>query len=167
MKKISEALDGFFETYGIVDDKNYFGFVGSWNKLIGQDLACHSRPGDIRGTVLIISVDHPGWMTRMRFEEKKLLKKIRQAFPQLGITTLGYHLVDKLPKAAPLRKEEAVTSEFSDSLGVSGEQDVDKSKIFFEDHSVTPTPNNVSPEDFLESLKNLKKAMAAKSRGED
>ena len=166
MKKVGDALEGFFETYGIADEKNYFGFVGSWNKLIGNELACHSRPSDIRGTVLIISVDHPGWMTRIRFEEKKLLKKIRQAFPQLGITALGYNLVDKLPKPAALTKQVPVSDVNSDLGGISSEQAVDKVKNFSENPPLPTNVNKVSPEDFFQSLKNLKRAMAEKNRNE-
>lgn len=164
MKKIGDALDGFFETYGILDEKNYLGFVGSWNKIIGQDLACHSRPTDIRGTVLIIAIDHPGWMTRIRFEERKILRKIKHSFPQLGISALGFNLVEKLPKPTAIVKEVQESGQHEENLLKGSEEAVDKLKIFSEKSPDTLNVETVSPAEFLQALKNLKNAMADKSR---
>lgn len=106
MKKAGELVQGFFETYGIRDDKNYAGFMAAWTDIIGERLATHSRPSDIKGQVLIVAVDHPGWMTHIRMAEREVIRKIQKRFPQLGIITVAFQLVDKLP--TPSRSRQAI-----------------------------------------------------------
>jgi len=100
MKRVGDDLPGFLEVIGIRDEKNYGGFVSAWKELIGEELSWHSRPVDIKGTLLLVAVDHPGWMTRIRFAENSLLTRLHQRFPQLGITSLAFSLVKELPSRA-------------------------------------------------------------------
>ncbi len=106
MKKASDLVEVFFETYGIRDEKNYAGFMAAWTDIIGPDIASHSRPHDIRAQVLLVAVDHPGWMTRIRFSEQTIIKNIQKRFPQLGIINIAFQLVDKLPP--PLRSKTVI-----------------------------------------------------------
>jgi hypothetical protein len=153
MKKAGDLLPGYFETYGIKDEKNYSGFVIAWNELIGNDLASHCRPLDIRGTVLIVAVDHPGWMTRIQFDERKILKKVQKRFPQIEVTSLAFSLVKELPKPVktfvtkPVEKPENTSADLEENLGnakKSGESKDDPAILF-------------------SALEKLKKAMDKKS----
>ena len=166
MRKIGDELAGFFESFGIKDEKNYLGFIGAWRTLIGQDLSYHSRPTDIRGSVLFIAVDHPGWMTRIRFEEQKMLKKIRQSFPQLGITALGFLLVEKLPKSAHIitnTDENANEKPFLDISGdLAAQNNGDSAEMLVGKESASENTNN----EFQQAMQNLKSAMARKSRND-
>ena len=163
MKKIGDELEGFFESFGIKDEKNYLGFIGAWNSLIGQDLSGHCRPTDIRGTVLLVAVDHPGWMTRIRFEEKKMLKKIRQTFPQLGINALGFILVEKLPKPAHISLSEIEKAIEPNFLGISSGQVVDTNLDPRELLAIQEPATENNDNDFHQALKKLKAAMSRKS----
>jgi hypothetical protein len=104
MKKAGDLVQGFFETYGLTDDKNYLGFMAAWKDIIGDKLAVHSRPSDIRSGTLIVAVDHPGWMTHIRMAERDTLRRIKKRFPQLEISNLAFQLVDRLPPPSQSRQ---------------------------------------------------------------
>jgi hypothetical protein len=104
MKKAGDLVQGFFDTIGIRDDKNYAGFMAAWTDIIGEKLATHSRPSDIKGQVLIVAVDHPGWMTHIRMAEGETVRRIQMRFPQLNVVSLAFLLVDALPPPGGVRK---------------------------------------------------------------
>lgn len=55
-----------------------------WPLIAGPMISKHTRPVHIRGKILSIYVDHPGWLTEVRRVSKKhLLKKI-ESVPELG-----------------------------------------------------------------------------------
>lgn len=145
MKKIGDGLDDFFAGLGISDDNNYLGFVGAWRRIAGEGLGSHSKPWDLRGSVLLVCVDHPGWMTRMRFEEERIISQIRSDFPQLGISALAFKLVEKLPKSHIVAKPEQAVE---NPVAASG-QIVDKNEKNF---SPAPQPNELTAA--LERLRN-------------
>lgn len=48
-----------------------------WKLIAGTQIAEHSAPEKLRGGVLTVYVDHPGWLTEIRrLPKKNLLKKI-------------------------------------------------------------------------------------------
>jgi hypothetical protein len=104
MKKAGDLVQGFFDTFGIRDDKNYAGFMAAWTDIIGERLATHSRPSDIKGQVLIVAVDHPGWMTHIRMAERETVRRIQKRFPQLNVVSLAFQLVDSLPQPTRVRQ---------------------------------------------------------------
>jgi hypothetical protein len=134
MKKAGDLVEGFFETFGIRDDKNYAGFIAAWTDIIGERLATHSRPSDIKGQVLIVAVDHPGWMTHIRMAEREVIKKIQKRFPQLAIISVAFQLVDKLPP--PSRGKKAIDQAERDG-GASEKPSADQ-------------PDNIDPSDAKE-----------------
>jgi hypothetical protein len=143
MKKAGDLVQGFFDTYGIRDDKNYAGFMAAWTDIIGEKLATHSRPSDIKGQVLIVSVDHPGWMTHIRMAERETVRRIQMRFPQLHVVSLAFLLVDALPPPGGVRKAmaeaqktvPAVPGQDTENVpendnGESGKPDMDKTVLF-------------------------------------
>jgi len=48
-----------------------------WSVIVGEQIAQHTRPAHLKGTLLYIYADHPGWLTEIRrLPTKHLLKKI-------------------------------------------------------------------------------------------
>lgn len=123
MKRAGDVLKNFFEGLGISDDKNYAGFFHAWREIVGQDLFAHCRAADIKGEILVVAVDHPGWMSRTQFKERDILRAIKKQFPQLGISSIAYTLVDRLPPIKAVfrpdatnqhRNQEAINTEINE-----------------------------------------------------
>ena len=167
MKKASDLVQGFFETYGIQDDKNYAGFMAAWKDIIGERLASHSRPSDVKAGTLIVAVDHPGWMTHIRMAERETIKKIQKRFPLLGVANLAFQLVDHLPP--PSRGKTAIDqAEFSraqapisDFLNASANENDEINAEKASDIIGPPTDKS----NFLSAMAKLRSAMEKKSSG--
>jgi len=64
-----------------------------WATVVGDAIACHSRPGYIKENTLYVLIDHPGWLTELkRLNQNFLLKKIQQARPGAGISRITLRL---------------------------------------------------------------------------
>lgn len=90
MQKASDLVQSFYKHFDIRDDKGYSGFFKAWRELVGENLAGHCQPADIRKGMLIVRVDHPGWMQEMKLVEKQVLKTIQKQFPSLEIRRLAF-----------------------------------------------------------------------------
>lgn len=49
-----------------------------WEEIVGPDVASHVQPVVVRGSVLHLEADHPGWATQMRFLEADLLRRLTE-----------------------------------------------------------------------------------------
>ena len=50
---------------------------GHWSEIVGE-LAGHTRPVSVRGGVLVVAVDEPGWATELRFRQGELIDRLDQ-----------------------------------------------------------------------------------------
>lgn len=92
MKKAHEILNFFLENSQIQTGETYHSFFRSWVKIAGLDAAAHSRVKDIRGSIVFIEVDHPGWIQIIQMKKQSILKKIQKSYPELGIRELRLQL---------------------------------------------------------------------------
>jgi len=75
-KKIKNIIAGILKTEP-VDDVLPQALSERWNLITGEQLAQHCAPVSLRNKVLLIHVDHPGWLTEIRrLPKEHLLKKI-------------------------------------------------------------------------------------------
>jgi len=95
MKKAQDILNSLIKNYSPTEGETYHSFFRSWAKVAGQDAAAHSKVEDIKGSVVVIQVDHPGWIQMIQMKKKPILKKIQNLYPELGITDLRFHLYRK------------------------------------------------------------------------
>lgn len=61
----------------------------------GQKMLDHSRIIDIENEIMIIEIDHPGWMQLFETYRSYILKGIQLRIPELNIKTLSYKLRKK------------------------------------------------------------------------
>ncbi len=62
-----------------------------WAAAIGHDLARRSRPGEIQGGVLDVTVDNSPWLCEMTLRSDDLLGAVRSRFGA-GVTSLKFSL---------------------------------------------------------------------------
>ena len=92
MKKAQDILKSLLDNYSVQEGETYHSFFRSWTRIAGQDAASHSKVKDIRAGVVIVEVDHPGWIQMIQMKKNPILKKIQQLYPELGIKDLRLHL---------------------------------------------------------------------------
>ncbi len=92
MKKAHDILKSLLDNYSPLKGDTYHTFFRSWAQIAGTDVAAHSKIEDIRGGVVYVSVDHPGWIQMIQMKKNSLVKTIQQRYPELEITDLRLHL---------------------------------------------------------------------------
>jgi len=64
----------------------------AWPDLVGEETAEHLKIKDIKGKVLVLVADHPGWIQVAQMKKKEFLEKIKERFPDKNITTIKISL---------------------------------------------------------------------------
>jgi len=61
----------------------------------GQNLADHSKVVDLKNGILLIEVDHPGWIELLQLHKKYIMIGLKKNLPDLHIKTLAFRLKGK------------------------------------------------------------------------
>ncbi|MBB2944801.1 putative nucleic acid-binding Zn ribbon protein [Actinoplanes lutulentus] len=64
---------------------------GSWSKVVGPDIAAHSRPVKLEGGVLTVEAESTAWATQLRMLAATLLRKIAGEVGHNVVTKLNIH----------------------------------------------------------------------------
>jgi predicted nucleic acid-binding Zn ribbon protein len=67
----------------------------AWPKLVGEQIAKHSKPGFIKDYQLYVFVDDPGWLTELSRIKRPLLMKLQSNYRELRIRQLRFSLNHK------------------------------------------------------------------------
>ena len=84
-KGVREILKAYFNDTQIERADQYHSFFTSWKQLAGINIAAHTHPRDIRGRVLIVEADHPGWVQLLHMQKRSILRKISRQYPELEV----------------------------------------------------------------------------------
>lgn len=72
-----------------------------WAAVVGEDIAAHVIPLEVKGDVLVVGVDHPAWMQRTQMQAARIVRLTQKAYPDLGVRRLRVlHGVDDNAPAA-------------------------------------------------------------------
>jgi hypothetical protein len=88
LKQAKDLLMAFLDETNMEKAKLYSSFFKAWPEVVGRDAADHSAVRDCKDGVVVIDVDHPGWMQTIYMRKKTILTRLKARFPQLGIVTL-------------------------------------------------------------------------------
>jgi predicted nucleic acid-binding Zn ribbon protein len=61
-----------------------------WEEIVGPAVAGHARPLSLRGHVLVIGTDQPGWATQLRFLAPDLLGRLAAAVGDGAVERLEF-----------------------------------------------------------------------------
>ncbi len=90
MRKVDDLLQIFLDRIGRSDGAPYVGLFRGWRQIVGDQIADHAEPVDIRGSALIVEADHPGWVQMVMMSQSRILEQLKQHYPELAIT--GLHI---------------------------------------------------------------------------
>jgi hypothetical protein len=95
LRKADDLIDKFLNSIGNTEGSTYVGLFRSWKEIIGQDrpVADHSRPVDVHGHTLVIEADHPGWIQMVMMKSERIIRELKQRFPELGISAISVRTV--------------------------------------------------------------------------
>ena len=91
-KSVSQLLSAFFDEKTLQRGEQYVQFSRSWRSIVGDRLADHSRPSDIRHGVLLIETDHSGWIQLLQLKQERILGEIMKRYPELAIHGLAFRI---------------------------------------------------------------------------
>lgn len=91
-KSVSQLLSAFFDEKTLQRGEQYAQFSRSWRSIVGDRLADHSKPSDIRHGVLVIETDHSGWIQLLQLKQERILAEITKRYPELDIHGLAFRI---------------------------------------------------------------------------
>ena len=64
-----------------------------WPDIVGKDIARHAQPVSLRNKLLIVAVDHPGWLQELsRYHKTLLLQKVRARIGQSAVRDIVFRI---------------------------------------------------------------------------
>ena len=84
-------LERLVKTRGWEKPKAEATVFGTWEKVVGPDIAAHSRPVRLEGGVLTVEAESTAWATQLRMLAATLLRKIAGEVGHNVVTRLNIH----------------------------------------------------------------------------
>ncbi|MFO7781709.1 MAG: DUF721 domain-containing protein [Spirochaetia bacterium] len=101
MERAGDLLEAFLRLHNITGGEEYVAFFKSWHRIVGTDIAAHTRVTDIRNGALKVEVDHPGWMQMLQMRKDEIVRKVAAKYPQLGVRNIHMRLVGSFSGPGP------------------------------------------------------------------
>ncbi len=155
MKKAGDLLQNFLDEKIMKKAKEYSQFFSSWAAVAGEQCAAHSRISDLKGTLLIIEADHPGWVQILQTRQAELLNAIQRRNPDITITGISF----KLSKEPNQVQNES--SQKSNNMIVS---EGEYPEILQEQPETANLYDKIHDEDFKQSLKRLEESIKTRRK---
>ncbi len=156
MKKAGDLLQNFLDENIMKKAKEYSGLFSSWKAIAGDQCAAHSRISDLKGTVLIVEADHPGWIQILQTRQANLLKSIQRKYSDLTITGISFRLTKE-----PDQSEDEIVQKSKEEAETVFLVEEEYSQ---EQVKTVNLYDNIHDEDFKESLKRLEESIKTKSK---
>ncbi|HEY9593666.1 MAG TPA: DUF721 domain-containing protein [Spirochaetia bacterium] len=86
MKKVGDLLHDYLRQKGWLGGNPYEPLFAAWAEIAGEALSRHTRLVDVQNGVLLVEVDHPGWLQMMQLRKESLLAAARRTAPLASIT---------------------------------------------------------------------------------
>jgi predicted nucleic acid-binding Zn ribbon protein len=86
VKKLGDVLRDYLREKGWLEGNPYQPLFDSWADLAGEALSRHTRLVDVHDGILVVEVDHPGWMQMIQLRRESLLEAARRTAPLASIT---------------------------------------------------------------------------------
>jgi hypothetical protein len=105
MEKAGEILKYLLDQNSLNQAQQYNSLFNSWNEIVKDPLAAHSRVIDIELNQLLIAVDHPGWMQLFHFHERRILHELSKKHPELTIKAIRVRVEDNTISVAKISED--------------------------------------------------------------
>ncbi|MCX7031165.1 MAG: DUF721 domain-containing protein [Spirochaetes bacterium] len=101
MRKVGDVLRDFLKERGWPAEDPYAPLFRGWEEIAGPDLGSRSRVVEVEDGVIVVEVDHPGWLQMLQLKKRSLLKAARQAVPRGRIEDLRGRMSGPAGQRAP------------------------------------------------------------------
>ncbi len=101
MRKAAEILSSLLNARVRSQGKAYSSLFSGWGRLVGLSLAEHSRVVELRRGILLVQVDHPGWMQMLHLRRREILRRLRGSYSQLAVRDIKVTVSPSLPPVEP------------------------------------------------------------------
>lgn len=173
---INEIIHKAFDSISVESTKNASKIVEAWrnvlskikaintvdNPNVGQNLIDHSRVVDLKNGILLIEVDHPGWISILQFHKKFILKGLQMNVADVKINSLAFRVKGSTVGISASDNQKAATEEIEKRIET---EENNLKKINFS--SPTETKNYKTDElapELAQIFKDLKKSMLTNSK---
>lgn len=85
---IGDIIPAVLRILGIEGRQDEARLVRDWPCIVGDLLAARSSPVEVRKGVLLVEVRDNAWMQELRFHQQRIIDKIHERFPGLGVTAI-------------------------------------------------------------------------------
>ena len=92
MKKIGDVLRDYLKEMGWLAGNPYDPLFQHWKEIAGEALALHSRLIDVQNGMLLVEVDHPGWLQMLQLRKSAVLEAARRAAPAASLVGIRMRL---------------------------------------------------------------------------
>ncbi len=88
MKRAGDILRDYMRQRGWESADPYLPLFRCWEAVAGPQLGCHSSLAEVEAGVLLVEVDHPGWLQMLELRKTAILAAARAAAPGAPIEGL-------------------------------------------------------------------------------
>ena len=81
MRKIGDVLRDFLKERGWPAEDPYAPLFRGWGEIAGPELGSRTRVVEVEDGVIVVEVDHPGWLQMLLLKKRSLLEAARKAVP--------------------------------------------------------------------------------------
>jgi predicted nucleic acid-binding Zn ribbon protein len=81
VKKAGDILREFLKKRGWSAEDPYAPLFRGWEDIAGSELGRRSRVVEVEDGVIVVEVDHPGWLQMLQLKKRALLEAARKAVP--------------------------------------------------------------------------------------
>lgn len=155
MKKAGDLLHNFFDEKVMKTAKEYSQLFSVWIAVAGDQCAAHSRIIDLKGTLLIVEADHPGWVQILQTRQTELLTSIQRKIPHFTISSISFKLsknLNQLESELPQKQEEYIKNYLEEET-IYPQEKIDTGKLY----------DNIHDENFKESLRRLEESITLRN----
>ncbi len=91
MKKASELINAMIDDLMKNESqREVVSLFSSWKEIAGENEGAHSAIEEIENGIVIVNVDHPGWLQRLGLKKKNILVKLKKKYPELSIKNIRF-----------------------------------------------------------------------------
>jgi len=100
-RSADQILQGLITQYGLEGPMAEYRLRENWAEVVGDHIAAHAQPDQIRFRKLYLAVDSPAWMQELAFLKPTLLEKANAALRQFRADFQIQEIILTLGQPAP------------------------------------------------------------------
>jgi predicted nucleic acid-binding Zn ribbon protein len=101
VRKVGDVLREFLKERGWPAEDPYAPLFRGWEQIAGRELGSRSRVVEVEDGVVVVEVDHPGWLQMLLLRKRSLLDAARKAVPGGRIDDLRGRVSGSAGRRAP------------------------------------------------------------------